>query len=175
MYRKKEVFLIVLILCVIVVLGIVGLIQTKPVKKQLEVVDDTKEINIQIEGEIVRPVQLIFSKPISYGVLFLRVENVLNEYSNLTEFDLDEMISSDVTIFIPSFDTRNELTTDARVCINEATLSELIQLPQIGEKRGQKILDYIRLNGRINSWDIFFKIVGVPEHAKTAIQQQAFL
>ena len=50
-----------------------------------------------------------------------------------------------------------------------------MSLPQIGEKRSEKIIDYIKTNGRINSWEEFFKIVSVNDENKEIIKKQAVL
>lgn len=175
MHRKREVFILSLVIGMVLGIGMIAYMMPISKRSQENEIEEQSVITIQLEGEVVRPVEVYYSKPVSYGILFLRMEYIFNEYSDLTEFDLDEMISNDKTIIIPSKDIKNNYVPDARVCINEASLIELTKLPQIGEKRGQKILDYIQKNGRITSWEIFFKIVGVPENAKISIQQQAFL
>ena len=59
--------------------------------------------------------------------------------------------------------------------INTATKQELMSLPQIGEKRSEKIMEYIKNNGKFKTWDDFFKIVSVKDEYKNAIKKQAIL
>lgn len=175
MYKKKE----VLILCTILLLIGIGLfIAYRPRKTNSvsEVLYEEKEaIVVRIEGEVVRPIEISLAREISYGILFMRIQYCLNEFSDLSSFDLEERITTSRTIQIPTTDRNNHYTPDTRIHINEASLMELMSLPQIGEKRGQLILDYIESTGKIKTWELFFEIAKVPEIAKNKIMEQAFL
>ncbi len=175
MQRRKEIFIILVLGIGCFIFWILSLIPKKSSSEITYEENKRSEIIINIEGEVVRPIQLTYIHPISYGILFLRIGNTLNEYSDLSGFDLEEMIDSSRTICIPSLDICNQYTPSAHISINSASVDELMMLPQIGEKRANKIIDYIKENGKITTWDIFFKIVGVPENAKVQIQQQAVL
>lgn len=175
MQRKKEMLFIIILGFICLIFGIISFMQKKPKKEVIEEQEAKECIVLKIEGEVVRPMELFYTKPVSYGVVLLQIGNNINEYSDISGFSLDELIYESQTIYIPSLDGKNSPTSDVKICINSAGLNELVLLPQIGEKRAQKILDYIKSNGRITSWEIFFKIVGVPENAKAQIQQQAFL
>lgn len=174
MYRKKEKIGIAVILLGIVIFYLWGRI-TK--------VDQTEDLGIQgkdliqikLEGEVIRPTEVSYLNPVPYGVLFLRVENCLNEFSDLSGFSLETIIRSSITIYIPSLDKNNAYDSNAVVHINTATLQELKQLPQIGDKRAEKIIDYIKENGRIDSWEKLFEITSVPDAAKEKIMEQAVL
>ena len=177
MYRKKELIGIVLF---VIVMAICILLSYIPFNSRKENSTEDLELKdgliLNVEGEVVRSIELQYSKPITYGVLFLRIQNSLNEYSDLSGFNMDERIEESQTIFIPSMDTGSQTSSSAfRVVIHSASLEELVTLPQIGAKRGQKILDYLAENGKIDSWETFFKIVGVPEDAKDQIKKQAIL
>ena len=176
MHRKKEISIVIILLGVI---GIFFILRNNEKNKKLLAEDETfkidESIKLYIDGEIDRSVELVYTKPITYGFLFMRLNILMNEYSDISSFPLDEIIYSSIRITIPSMDICNNYTSNAKIDIHNATISDLIKLPQIGEKRAQKILDYISLNGRIDSWDKFFKIASIPEHAKDKIKQQAFL
>lgn len=174
MYKKKELF-IFLGLAIFIIIFIIIKNFNNEKKEETNIINKPNNIVVKIEGEIVRPVKLEYNKPISYGVLFIKIKNNLNEYSDLSTFDYNEIISISVNILIPSNDTYSQYCTKDRININTAAKEELIKLPQIGEKRAQKIIDYINESGKIRSWNIFFDIVGVPENAKEAIKKQAIL
>lgn len=175
MYKRKEYFILVILIIIILGWNISIQLRKKEVLPKEEFNSSREFFTIQIEGEVVRPMELQYIKPVSFGVLFLRIENCLNEFSDLSNFNLNEMISSSRAIYIPTYDIGNQYSPSERICINQASLMELKKLPQIGEKRAQKILDYIGLNGKIETWEIFFKIVGVPENVKDEIKNQAIL
>ena len=80
-----------------------------------------------------------------------------------------------MSIHIPSLDKNNAYDSQAVVHINTATIEELKQLPQIGDKRAEKIINFIKENGKIDSWDKFFEITSVPDAAKEKIMEQAIL
>ncbi len=174
MYKKKELFVFIIILFFVIIFILNKNINNHKEEKD-GIISMPNNIVIKIEGEIVRPIKLEYNKPISYGVLFINIKNNLNEYSDLSTFDYNEVISISVSILIPSNDTYSQYSTKDKIHINTASLTELIKLPQIGEKRAQKILNYINEFGKIKSWTIFFDIVGVPENAKETIKKQAIL
>ena len=175
MYRKKEMIGVVVLLFILLVWNIA----TRLPKKERESVavspEEKDHIVLTIEGEVARPMHLQYTKAISYGVLFLRIENCLNEYSDLSGFDYEEIIESSKIIYIPTFDVDNQYSPDAKIYIHQATLEELQKLPQVGIKRGQKILDYIAEHGRFASWEEFFEIASVPDRVKDEIKKQAIL
>ncbi|MDE6413979.1 MAG: helix-hairpin-helix domain-containing protein [Anaeroplasmataceae bacterium] len=175
MYKGKEWIGVLLLVMIILVGNLIFNFKQKEEVKIENSFSENESFIIQIEGEVVRPMELQYAKPISYGVLFLRIRNNLNEFSNISGFDTSEIISSSISIHIPTYDVGNFYSPNEKIFINQATVNELKKLPQIGEKRAQKILDYIKSNGKIETWDIFFKIVGVPENVKDEIKNQAIL
>lgn len=174
MYRKKEKIGIAIIILGIVIFFVWGRV-AKESQVEDTVIQEKSLIQIKLEGEVIRPTEVSYLNPVPYGVLFLRVENCLNEFSDLSGFPLEAMIQSSITIYIPSLDKNNAYDSKAVVHINTATLQELKQLPQIGDKRAEKILSYVKDNGRIDSWEKFFEITSVPDAAKEKIMEQAIL
>ncbi|MDE6240946.1 MAG: helix-hairpin-helix domain-containing protein [Anaeroplasmataceae bacterium] len=175
MYKRKEWIGVLLLIVVVLIGNIVFYSKQKDTVKIEDSLLSKDSFIIKIEGEVVRPMELEYVKPISYGVLFLRIKNSFNEFSDISKFDMNEIIFSDSSIYIPTYDLGNLFSPDEKICINQASLQDLKKLPQIGDKRAQKILDYIESNGKIGSWDIFFKIAGVPENVKDEIKKQAVL
>ncbi len=174
MYKKKELFIFLGLLSFIIIFILIKSFDEEKEDNDY-IINMPDNIVIKIDGEIVRPIKLEYNKPISYGVLFIKIKNNLNEYSDLSSFDHNEIISESINISIPSNDNYSQYSTKDKININTATASELVKLPQIGEKRAQKIINYIDNNGKIKSWNIFFDIVGVPENVKETIKNQAIL
>ncbi|MDE7100462.1 MAG: helix-hairpin-helix domain-containing protein [Anaeroplasmataceae bacterium] len=179
MYRKKEFILVGVGLLVLVIVGIIfNLNKRKESISQVEDIVDAKEyIEIHVEGEISKPITLTYYQPISYGVLFMHIRVFLNEYSNLKEFDLNEIINESITVSIPTLDKGNHYQEkDDVIHINQASKKELMNLYQIGDKRSDKILEYRAQNGVIQSWDILWEIVSIKnDEIKRTIQKQAVL
>ena len=59
--------------------------------------------------------------------------------------------------------------------IADDTKKELMTLPQIGEKRSEAIINYIKKNGKIKTWTEFFRIVSIKDDYKEVIKRQAIL
>ena len=78
-------------------------------------------------------------------------------------------------INIPTIDRNNHYDSSVFININSATKQQLMSLPQIGEKRSEKILEYIKNNGKIKTWEEFFKIVSMKDEYKNEIKRQAIL
>lgn len=175
MYRKKEIgILIGLALAVLIIFYALYFSSTqKSIVKKGEA--STELIQIRLEGEVVRIVEVTYVYPISYGILFLRLKYNFNEYSDLSSFSFEELITKSLTLTIPTKDLHNHYEAEEKVYIHSSGLEDLLKLPQIGEKRAKKILEYIEKNGKINSWETFFEITNVPEYAKIQIQRQAVL
>ncbi len=177
MVRKKEWLLIAA--CLILFLGI-GL-YFKFQKKETKIVEEDRmeqkeKIIISVEGELVRPVELEYFGPTTYGAVFLQIRFLLNEYSDLSGFDMQEILAETKQIIIPSLDQKNEYEEDSFIHINDASLPELVQLYGIGEKRGERILDYIKANGKISSWEEFWRVVNIHnEETQRRIMEQAIL
>ena len=171
MYKKKEIFFVIFILFVLITIGYF----INREEKEIDYIEKENKIIINVDGEIVRKTKLEFQQKTTYGTVFLKIKNLLNEYSDLSEFDLYKTINSSIDIYIPTIDKNNNYDKTAYICINTASQKELMLLPQIGEKRSLKILEYIKINGKIKTWDEFFEIVSVKDEYKTKIKKQAVL
>ncbi len=178
MYRKKELLIAGLVGVIILVYFFIINYQKEESILEEPNYDYPNPIVITIDGEVVRRTELVYNNPITYGALFIRIKNICNEYSDLTGFDLFEVISNDIEILIPTIDFGNNYDgkiANKLININEASQIELMTLSQIGEKRSQKIIDYRTTYGKINSWDLLWQITSVPDAAKEQIIQQAVL
>ena len=172
MYKKKE----IMYLTIIVILFIVGILIMNKDSKQLPTeVISKKKIIIDIDGEIARRTTIEYQGKTTYGMVFINVKNLLNEYSDLSKFDFYESIDRSMEIKIPTLDINNNYNSNSFININTATKKELMTLPQIGEKRSEAILNYIKKNGKIKTWTEFFSIVSIKDDYKEVIKNQAIL
>ena len=171
MYKKKE-----LLFLIVVVIGLLlfGIYINKD-KEEIELIQTNNMVVVTIDGEIARKTSLEFQNSTTYGSVFLKIKNLLNEYSDLSSFDLYKQINNNIEIIIPTIDKNNHYDNTAYININKASKQELMSLPQIGEKRSEKIIEYIKVNGPIKTWEEFFKLVSVKDEYKTEIKKQAFL
>ena len=112
---------------------------------------------------------------ISESICLINIKNLLNEYSDLSKFNLYESIEKSTDINIPSLDTNNNYSSNSFIDINKATKKELMTLPQIGEKRSEAIIEHIKNNGKIKTWNEFFSIVKIKDEYKEVIKKQAIL
>lgn len=179
MYRKKELLIASLVgLILFIYTVVINYQKNEPIMEEKSYNYPTP-IVIIVDGEVVRRTKLIYNNPITYGALFIKIKNICNEFSDLSSFDLLKIISKDIEISIPTTDLGNNYDSNSNdkklININTATQTELMTLPQIGEKRSQKIIEYRTTFGRISSWDILWQITSVPDAVKEKIIEQAVL
>ena len=170
MYKKKE----VMFLIIIGILFIIGLLLFEKEEEKPDVINKNNII-IKIDGEIARKTTIEYQSKTTYGTVFINVKNLLNEYSDLSKFNLYESIDRSMEITIPTLDVNNNYNSNSFININTATKKELMTLPQIGEKRSEAILNYINKNGKIKTWTEFFSIVSIRDDYKEVIKKQAVL
>lgn len=68
-----------------------------------------------------------------------------------------------LTAFVPFEGYAATQTTVKKININTATLVELQELPRIGEKVAQKIIDFRKENGKFKATTDLLKIKGIGE------------
>lgn len=113
-------------------------------------------IYVKIEGEVATPgiVEL------SGGAV---LEDAISLCGGLTDqagpVDLQRTLANGDRITIP---TQN-VETGTLLDLNTATLQQLMDLPDIGEKTAQKILDYREKNGGFHSIDELMLVSGIGE------------
>ncbi|MDE5715562.1 MAG: helix-hairpin-helix domain-containing protein [Anaeroplasmataceae bacterium] len=179
--KRKALYFIAVLIFVLSLLGFIFVRSRNDIDQTEEPTYITPSlIAIDITGEVSKDCKLLFTKNVTYGMVFIQIQTILNLYSDLSGFDHLKPIVESVCITIPTLDENNEfdeknMTETNKININTANKKELLKLKQIGEKRAQKILDYILQYGSITSWELFWRITDVPQSAKVYIQQQAFL
>lgn len=149
----------------------------QPKEEKGPVIVEAAKIEVTVEGEVLRRVTYVYYRPITYGLVLSRIENVRNEYSDFSSFDRTKEITESITIIIPSLDKNNEYQEEesSKMNIHHASKEELMKLYQVGEKRAEKIINYISTIGKIASWDKLKEIISVSEEAMERIKEQAVL
>ena len=90
----------------------------------------------------------------------------------MADFDIN---NKNIKISSLYHNNSSKIITDGKFNINTATLKDLIQLDGIGNKKAERILNYIKLNGPIESFEKFQEIVDVPNETIKFIKEKAFL
>lgn len=71
--------------------------------------------------------------------------------------------------------TKQEITTNTKVSINNATLEELQTLPGIGEEKAKNIISYREENGPFTAIEDLTKIPGIGESIFAKIKENITL
>ena len=201
MKRKKEIIIIIFIVIIAIFLIILPLIinNTSTTKSATNtennnnvIVDtDDNTIKITVYGEITyKPINSISDDDltneisfdalsgITYGEVINRISNYLTNYS-IIDSNLTKRYFDSSKIYIKSSLKKDEIEinnpNEGKININTATLDELTTLHGIGEKRANRIIDYIAINGEINSFEELKKLIGVSDEIITIIKEKAFL
>ncbi|MDG5786519.1 helix-hairpin-helix domain-containing protein [Evansella sp. AB-P1] len=92
-------------------------------------------------------------------------DNAQKNAINLAEKCYDEMV-----IYVPSFDSDNgeglsytHSQGDSKIRINQASLSELTELPGVGPAKGEAIIRYREENGPFSTVDELTQVPGIGE------------
>ncbi len=193
--RKKEIIVIVTVITITIFLIVLPvIISNNESKENNKVVEITKEeskfINLKITGEI----NYLPKGAISYDEVTNEFD--LEVFRGITYADLDKMINIYYTIYSKPFENRYEkitenttivvestyvkeivieYNTDDRIDINLASDRELKTLYGIGEKRVEKIREYMNQYGKIESFEILKSIIGVSDEVISHIKAEAFI
>ncbi len=76
-----------------------------------------------------------------------------------------------LTAFVP-FESYAAQTTAKKININTASLTELQELPRIGEKVAQRIIDFRKENGKFKSTTDLLKVKGIGEKIFDSIKDR---
>lgn len=197
MKRKKEIIIVILAIIVAVILIILPFVINNTPKSSnsnqneniIEKEDNT--IVITIYGEITyKPINSISDDDITnemsfealsgitYGEILNKILNYLTNYS-ITDSNLTKRYYESTKIYIKSSISTSineeEINHEGKININQATIDELTTLHGIGEKRANRIIDYIKLNGEIESFEELKSLIGVSDEIITIIKEKAFL
>lgn len=198
MKAKKELIIIILIVITSLVLVFLPMIINNPNNNSNNEVIETTEvktnntITITVYGEITyQPINSINDDEITntlsfecmsgitYGEIINRIDNYLTGYSIIDD-DLTKRYFDSSKIYIKSSNTIDieEEAIDnniGKININTATVDELDDLPGIGIKRASRIIEYIKTNGKIESFSELKSLIGVSDEVIELIKEKAFL
>ncbi len=142
-----------------------------PVSNTFQATEKNDNQKVYISGEVVNPGVY----DISLGD---RIEDIINyaggitKDANVTYINLAEKVTDEQHIIIPSeeeakaIDTTsvvNQISTNSKININKATISELTQLSGIGEVTAKSIVEFREANGNFTSIDDIKKVSGIGE------------
>ena len=168
MYAKKEKIAIGCLL-ILVFLFFAGKKQT--VLSEEESVNN-RPVEVRIEGAVLKETTLYVQMNTTYAYLFHQLQYLWKKDSDLSGFDPEQIIVCDVTIAIPS---KQPAMSSEKIVIHQATFDQLLQLYQIGEKRAEKIWNYLQVNRTIESWEKLKEITAISDAALEKIKEQAVL
>ncbi len=77
-----------------------------------------------------------------------------------------------LTAFVPFESYAASQTTAKKININTASLTELQELPRIGEKIAQRIIDFRKENGKFKSTTDLLKVKGIGEKIFDSIKDR---
>jgi len=192
MKTKKEILIIIGIIIITITLVFLPMVinNTKTNDNEVETKEETNTITIKIYGEITfkpnnsidddeitNELSIDCKKGISYGEIINRINNYLTNYS-IIDNDLTKRYYESKNILIKSsLNNLNEEKDDneGKININTASLDMLVTLHGIGQKRAERIIDYIKANGNIKTFQELKSLIGVSDEIIELIKEKAFL
>lgn len=193
MRTKKEIILISIIGVIVIALIILPTIinnSPKPKKDDIVTTNSDNSIQILVYGEITykepssispdditNEIKLTAIKGISYGEIINQISAYLTDYS-IVDDELTKRYFESSKIYIKSsYISQAEEVDDniGKININLATIDELSTLYGIGIKRAERIIDYINVNGKIDSFEKLKSLIGVSDEVIELIKEKAFL
>ena len=193
MRTKKEIILISIIGVIVIALIILPIIinnSPKPKNDDIVTTNSDNSIQILVYGEITykepssispdditNEIKLTAIKGISYGEIINQISAYLTDYS-IVDDELTKRYFESSKIYIKSsYISQVEEVDDnnGKININLATIDELSTLYGIGIKRAERIIDYINVNGKIDSFEKLKSLIGVSDEVIELIKEKAFL
>lgn len=140
----------------------------------------SEEIVVHIAGAVVDPGLLSLPAASRLGEAIEKAGGALVE-ANLDQLNLAIVVQDGERYYIPTITEQQEesVITDVedasyngKLDLNLAKLTDLMELPQIGESRAKAILEYREKQGRFHSTDEIMKVPGIGEGIFAVIQDQ---
>lgn len=122
----------------------------KDSKEENEYLIYPKVITINIDGEVVFPGTYTFYNEVSLGEL-INYAGGLKDNANESILRYDEVYLENRTVTIKELDEDINDDLIVKIDLNKATYQQLINIPNITEKRAANIIIYREEHGRFNS------------------------
>lgn len=129
------------------------------------------EIVVHIAGAVRKPGLLKVSATSRLGEAIDQAGGAI-EQADLNQLNLAILLEDGARYYIPTEEESNQKTTSdtetkpidkGKLDLNSAQLTDLTDLPQIGESRAKAILEYREKQGRFHSTDEIMKVPGIGE------------
>ena len=140
-----------------------------------EVVQESEEeIVVHIAGAVLKPGLVRIKKELRLGEALISVGGA-KEDADLDRLNLALVLQDGCRYYVPSY-TEDDLTVvnldDGKVDINQADLSQLMTLSQIGETRARAIINYRDKQGKFQAIEDLMNVPGIAEGIFSAIKDQ---
>jgi len=152
----------------------------------IENTDDAKKessaesIVVHIAGAVQKPGLLKIPANFRLGEAIEKAGGAVEE-ADLNQLNLAIVLEDGARYYIPTLEETKEQVTESKVSnpvengkldLNSAQISDLTNLPQIGESRAKAILEYREKQGRFHSTDEIMKVPGIGEGIYAVIRDQ---
>lgn len=124
-----------------------------------EATADTNYVYVYVSGEVYNPKVFYVTTNTTLSELFKLAR--LKSNADTSSFNLSEYVVANGNYIIPSYIyysstiiSESSMSYSNLININTATITELMELPGIGEVRAKKITDYRASKGKIDSYEI---------------------
>ncbi len=138
--------------------------------KEAENVENNTEIKVDIEGAVESPGVYTFSQGDRVEDAILAARPKEDADLSKIEVSLASKLIDEQRIIVPTKGGTiqevlgsSESSSEGKININAASISELDTLSGIGEVTAQKIIDYRKTNGRFNSIEDIKNVRGIGE------------
>lgn len=129
-----------------------------------------QKLYIDIKGEVHQPGVYLVEKDMRVIDVVELAGGLLNEAA-LDQVNLAERVFDEMVIYVPNIEDVESIekldhlnaSNHAKMKINRATLEELIQLPGIGEKKAEAIIQSIAELGPFETVDDLTRVSGIGE------------
>lgn len=160
-----------LVFVFIFILVIFKIISSKKEYKE-ENYEEPEVVTVMINGAVFNPGIKVVNSTLTLRELFYNA-SMIPYKADISSFNLDDVVKDGNEYYIPYIKKDNETNQNiqTKININTATLSELMNLPGIGEAKAKEIIEYRSKNGPFRQIIDIMKVVGIKEGTYEAIKE----